>query len=161
MLRSDQILIIFDGRCGACSAIAGGLRQVDWRRAMQFLPSQTPGLLEAAGVSQAQADASVLAVSTSGQVWFRGGAVAACMDELLPLGLPIFRLLYLVPGLHRLADALYRFAARHRDWLGERTPAVRDGEEVRRVDPETEFELRRRRLATRMPTALPSHVTLH
>lgn len=154
MLEPDQILVIYDGGCGFCSQVVDSMRRSDWREAMVFLPSQTPGLLEAAGLSEEDAAQTVLVLSPGGRTWKEFGAVAAVLDELFPVGLPILRGISLVPGLRHLGNAGYRLVARNRGRFGS-TPPDLSLAGPPTLDAATLQEIERRRLADRMPTALP------
>jgi len=157
MLEPDQILVIYDGSCGFCSQVVDSLRRRDWREAMAFFPSQTPGLLEAAGLTEEEAAQTVLVFSPGGRTWKEFGAVAAVLDELFPVGLPILRGISLVPGLRQIGNAGYRLVARNRGKLGSTPPAL-SLQDPPVLDAATLQEIERRRLAVRMPTALPPRV---
>lgn len=163
MLRPDQLLVIYDGECPFCSGVVHVLRRLDWRDRIVCLPYQTIGLPEAVGTVPARARHEALAFSPSGRLRGGFGAVAACLDALLPFGLPLFRTLYLVPGLRGLLDRLYEFLSENRGRLPSGSPDLAEGERPP-LAPEVAEELARRRLATHMPTALPGpglHGWLH
>ena len=88
--------------------------------------------------------------------------VSASLDALLPFGLPVFRTIYGLPGLHRLLDRLYFLVSENRGRLPRGAPDLQPGE-APALDPAVEKEIARRRLATRMPSALPGPAieTLH
>lgn len=152
MLQPNQILVIYDGDCGFCSGVIHVLRRWDWRGAMSFLPFQTPALLSEIGVPLEEAQRTAMVYSPGGRLWKEGGAVAAIFDELLPLGLPLFRFLALLPGLRQLANAAYRLVSRNRGRLPSTTPDLKERPPPTLTVAE---ELRRRRFAERMPSALP------
>jgi predicted DCC family thiol-disulfide oxidoreductase YuxK len=154
MLRPDQVLVIYDGECPFCSGVAHWLRRLDWRDRLVCLPYQTRQLPEAVGTTVQRARKTALAFSPAGRLWHAFGAVAASLDALLPFGLPIFRAIYGVPGLHGLLDRLYFFVSNHRDKLPHGPPDLAEGNEPA-LDPQVREELSRRRLATHMPSALP------
>jgi len=154
MLRPDQLLVIYDGRCAFCSSVVHWLERLDWRDRIVCLPLQTRGLPEALGTTAEEAKKAVLALSPQGHLWSAWGVVSAAFDALLPFGLPLFRALYLVPGLHRLLDRLYDLVADNRHRLPRGSPDLEPGERPP-LDPAVEQEIARRRLATRMPSALP------
>jgi len=155
MLRRDQLLLLYDGKCGFCSSVARTLRRLDWRDRIHALPYQIEGLPEAVGSSLPEAHKTAMVLSPSGRLWKAGGSAAACFDALLPYGFPLFRTLYCLPGMHRLGDWLYFWVSRHRRQLTRRpadlrhrTPPV--------LDEDTRREILRRRMARRMPSALPA-----
>ncbi len=152
--------MIYDGRCGFCSATVRVLRSIDWRDTLYFVPSQTPRLLQVAGIAAEDAERSSLLLTPGGQLFHAGGTLAATFDELLPWGLPLFRALYLLPGLQQLADAIYHFVSRHRGSLGHYRADL--GEDPPSpLDRQTIEEIRRRHLAEQMPSALPPHPWIH
>ena len=155
MLQPDQILLLYDGKCGFCSSVARVLRRLDWRKRIYTLPYQVEGLPEEVGSNRKEARKTAMAFTPSGRLWRGAGSAAVCFDALLPFGLPMFRTLYLVPGLHRLGDFLYDWVSRHRRQLTFTYADLRH-----RAPPEldegTRREIRRRRLASRMPSALPA-----
>lgn len=153
MLRRNQILLIYDGSCGFCSGVVRVLGALDWRRRIVSLPYQTPSLLEIAGIEEGLARRTSLVLSPSGKLWQEGGSMVAAVDELLPLGLPLLRSVYTLPGLHRLIDAAYRLLARNRGWFAVWPPDLcRAGPPS--LDEDTRAEIGRRRLASQMPSAL-------
>ena len=161
MLRPDQVLVIYDGECPFCSGVVHWLQRLDWRDRIVCLPFQTRHLPEAVGTTVQRARKMALAFSPAGHLWGGFGSVAAALDALLPLGLPLFRTLYMLPGLHRLLDRLYFAVSNNRDKLAHGPPDLEENERPA-LDPRVEQELARRRLATRMPTALPGPaVTVH
>ncbi|WP_373047829.1 thiol-disulfide oxidoreductase DCC family protein [Vulgatibacter sp.] len=161
MLRPDQVLVIYDGRCPFCSGVVHFLRRFDWRDKLVCLPYQTRGLPEAVGTTVQQTRRMAMTFAPSGHLWRAFGAVAAGLDALLPFGLPIVRAIYLVPGLHRILDRLYFVVSDNRNRIPLSRPDLEEGEHPP-LDPNVEEELGRRRLASRMPSALPGPaLTLH
>lgn len=154
MLQRNQLLLLYDGKCGFCSSVARTLRRLDWRHRICTLPYQVEGLPEEAGSSREEAHRTALVFSPSGRLWKAGGSAAASFDALLPFGFPLFRTLYLLPGLHWLGDALYFWVSRHRRQLTRRYADLRHRDPPR-LDEETRQEIRRRRLARQMPSTLP------
>lgn len=154
MLRPDQVLVIYDGECPFCSGVVHWLRRLDWRDRMVCLPFQTRGLPEAAGTTVQRARREALALSPGGHLWSGGGTVAAVLDMLLPFGLPLFRAIYLIPGVHLLANKIYSVVSENRHRLASGKGDLEPGEEPH-LDPDVAQELTRRRMASRMPSALP------
>ncbi|MFO7155514.1 MAG: DUF393 domain-containing protein [Pseudomonadota bacterium] len=153
MLQPHQLLLVYDGKCGFCSSVARVLRRLDWRGRIYTLPFQIEGLPEEMGSSLREARRTALALTPSGKLWRGAGSAAASFDMLLPFGLPLFRLLYSLPGLHQLGDFLYGWVSRHRRQLTFTYADLRH-KKPPVLDEGTRAEIRRRRLATRMPSAL-------
>ena len=114
LLGPRQILMIYDGTCGICSATARRMQQLDWRQRLAWQPSQAAGLHEVAGLSRADTETAVWAVLPSGALRRGAAAMFVALDQLLPGGLPVLSTLYRVPGLHQAADAGYRWIAANR-----------------------------------------------
>lgn len=154
MLRENQILVLYDGKCGFCSAVVHALHRLDWRARIASLPYQMEGLPEEVGSDRKEAERMAMVLSPSGNLWKGGGAIAACFDALLPYGLPLFRSLYALPLLRQVGDMVYSLVNRYRSKLGV-IPADYKGKAPPPLDELTRAEIRRRRLAARMPSALP------
>jgi len=159
MLQPDQILVIYDAECGFCSSVARWLGRLDWRDKIRCAPLQSDELRDALEMSLERAKFAAHVLEPDGRMWMEGGAVAACFDALLPFGLPVFRILSVVPGLHQLANGFYHLISRFRPKLPHGPADVRRKAPV--VDRQTLAEVRRRRLATRMPSAPPSGAWVH
>lgn len=155
MLERDQLLLLYDGKCGFCSSVARTLRRLDWRHRIHTLPYQVEGLLEEVGSNREEAHRTAMALTPSGRLWKAGGSAAASFDALLPFGFPLFRTLYSLPGLHRLGDWLYFWVSRHRRELTRSYADLRHRAPPT-LDEGTRREIRRRRLARQMPSALPA-----
>lgn len=112
---STQDVLIFDGECRFCIAQVERMKRLAGRsdeKTLQALPLQTPGLIDALGITHDQAMAAMHLVTTSGRV-YRGleGAVQALRHRPI-LGKLV--MLYYVPGIKQLADLGYRIVARYR-----------------------------------------------
>jgi predicted DCC family thiol-disulfide oxidoreductase YuxK len=164
MLGEKQILVVYDGKCGFCSSVVHVLHRLDWRDRIFSLPYQVRGLPEEVGTSLEDAEKHALVFSPSGRLWKGGGSIAACLDALLPLGLPLFRTLYSLPVFHQIGDVIYALTPEYRSKLSIR-PADLKHREPPELTNDVRMEIRRRRLAARMPSALPAatapSVTLH
>jgi hypothetical protein len=90
------------------------MARLDWRARLALWPSQTPGLIEAVGLSRAEAEAAAWAILPDGTRRQGAGAIAAGLDQLLPGGVPVCATLYRVPGLHQLANWKYAWVAARR-----------------------------------------------
>ncbi|HWV39170.1 MAG TPA: DUF393 domain-containing protein [Vulgatibacter sp.] len=159
MLQRDQLLVIYDAECGFCSSVARWLGRLDWRDGICCQPLQSEELRDALGMSLKQVKTSAHVLEPNGRMWSEGGAIAACFDALLPFGAPVFRTLYRVPGLHQLGDWIYHLISRLRPKLPHGPADVK--RKPPDVDRQTLAEVRRRRLATRMPSAAPPGAWVH
>ncbi|HEY0838739.1 MAG TPA: DUF393 domain-containing protein [Vulgatibacter sp.] len=159
MLQPDQILVIYDAECPFCSTVARWLLRLDWRKKISCEPLQSDELRDALGMSLERAKFSAHVLEPNGRLWMEGGAAAACFDALLPFGVPLFRFLSRVPGLHQLGNWIYHLISHNRPKLPHgpamakyTTPAVESG---------TLDEVRRRRMAAHMPSAPPTGAWVH
>ncbi|MBF6589347.1 MAG: DUF393 domain-containing protein [Ktedonobacterales bacterium] len=115
-----QIELIFDGSCPFCTACVVALGKFDGRQRIRAVPFQRPGVPEAAGLTTAQCEGAVWAILPDGRALPGAGGASAALDTLI--GVPVFRALYRVPGIHQFEDALYGWVARHRRHLPGVTP---------------------------------------
>ncbi len=119
----------------------------DRRARICWLPSKKPGLAEAAGLSRAQLDAALWAVTPAGRQLRGAGGVLAAFDAAALGDRRIARTVYAIPGLRSAFDAGYALFARHRGRFGGtaacslRSPAPLDDSSV--------AELARRRAVAR------------
>jgi predicted DCC family thiol-disulfide oxidoreductase YuxK len=111
----EKLVILFDGSCRFCTAMAELLRVLDWRGRMHCLPFQVPVIPQAYGLTVAQCERAVWAVSPDGSSYQGAQAVSVALDTLL--GLCWFQLLYHCPGIERIEDKLYTWVASHRQSL--------------------------------------------
>ena len=110
-----RLVLIFDGTCDLCTASVTALYALDWRRRMLFAPFQRPGLPEAAGLTYAQCERSVWAITRDGRRLSGAAAVSAALDQLTVL--PLFTWLAHLPGVAQLEAAAYDWVARNRSHL--------------------------------------------
>lgn len=115
-------VLLYDGDCSFCTSCARWVeRRI--RPAAVVVPSQLADLDEL-GVTEAQAAEALQWVGADGAVRSGHEAVAA----MLATAGPVWRLLgrfLLVPGISRLAAALYALIAANRSRLPGGTPACR------------------------------------
>lgn len=112
MQNSEKLVILFDGSCHFCTAMAELLRVLDWRHRLHCLPFQTPGVPQAHGLTMAQCEQAVWAIFSDGNSFHGAQAVSAVLDAMV--GLPLFRLLYHFPGMGPMEDEVYTWVASHR-----------------------------------------------
>ncbi len=93
------------------------MARLDWRARLALWPSQTPGLIEAVGLTRAEVDAAAWAVRPDGSRHQGPAALAAAVDQLWPAGVPVCGTLVRVPIVRRPADRVYAWVAAHRQRL--------------------------------------------
>jgi predicted DCC family thiol-disulfide oxidoreductase YuxK len=104
--------ILFDGHCRFCTAQMRKLARFLPRGRYQALSFQDPDVLERfPGVTHEQAMRAMIFVDARGRV-FSGMEGAVRAVAVRPIGR--LALLYYVPGLRQLLDAIYRAIARNR-----------------------------------------------
>ena len=102
MKNSKKLVVLFDGSCHFCTATAQLLRVLDWQHRLHCLPFQAPGVPQAYGLTVAQCERVVWAISPDGSGSTGAQAVSAVLDAMV--GFPLFRFLYQVPGLRPIED---------------------------------------------------------
>jgi len=112
MKNSEKLVILFDGSCHFCTASAELLRILDWRHRLHCLPFQAPGIPQAYGLTVAQCEQILWAISPDGSSYPGAQAVSAALDAIV--GFPLFRLLYQVKRIGPIEDKVYTWVASHR-----------------------------------------------
>lgn len=116
----DRLTLIFDGSCDFCTRTVRLVRALDRRGRITVLPFQKPGEPERHGLTVAQCEESVRAITPDGFT-FRAAA-AASLTAAVALGLPLPLWLYAIPGVERLQESIYQFVAHNRSLLPGDTP---------------------------------------
>ena len=111
-----RLLLIFDGHCGVCTRLVEWVQRRDHARRVLLLPSQTPGLVQSVGLTQAEADREAWAIDGSGRAYGGAAAINRTLRELHGPWSMIGRA-YTLPGVRQCGDAGYRWFARHRHWF--------------------------------------------
>ena len=73
------------------------MQRLDWRHATVWLPSQTPGLQEATGLSRRDFEEAAWGVTPDGSLLKGAAAILAAFDALLPAGVPLTRTVFGLP----------------------------------------------------------------
>jgi predicted DCC family thiol-disulfide oxidoreductase YuxK len=115
MRNSEKLVILFDGSCNFCTATAELLRVLDWRHRLHCLPFQKPGVPQAYGLSVAQCERIVWAISPDGGRFPASRAVSAALDAIV--GFPLFLFLYKLPFIGQIEDKVYTWVASHRQFF--------------------------------------------
>lgn len=91
------------------------MQACDRRHRVTVVPFQRPGFPESQGLTVAQCETSVWAITPDGATY--GAAAAAGLTGATILGNPLPLSLYGIPGFTATAEAAYRFVARNRSRL--------------------------------------------
>jgi predicted DCC family thiol-disulfide oxidoreductase YuxK len=111
----DRVVLIFDGSCGFCTRSARWVRAIDRLRRVTALPFQQPGVLEAHGLTVAECEAAAWAIAPGHSP--QRGAAAVMLALSIALGSRIPWVIYQLPVLQRVQDAVYALVARYRHRL--------------------------------------------
>jgi predicted DCC family thiol-disulfide oxidoreductase YuxK len=122
--------VVYDGACALCTSSAVGLQRRFGPGRVRLLDLQAPGAMAAhpslRGVTREAAMQRMHVVLPDGRVVAGAEAVARIAAGVRWVGWLAF--LYYLPGVRQVADALYRFVARHRYRLfGKRQPPCEGG----------------------------------
>jgi predicted DCC family thiol-disulfide oxidoreductase YuxK len=107
-----EITLIFDGACGFCMRSVRLIRALDRDGRVTTVPYQRPGTPEAYGLTAAQCEATIRAVTSEGEHHSGAAAINAALAVALGSRLPLW--LYRAPGIEQLQDLGYAFIARNR-----------------------------------------------
>jgi len=119
--------LVYDGQCGFCRRWVDAVRRWDRADLVRAVSLQDTAAWEGLpGLTRAALEQAVHLVSPDGRA-YAGAAAAAPLLRLLPGGRVLAAPLGL-PGVPRLADAAYRWVARHRHRDGCGSPACRRGD---------------------------------
>jgi predicted DCC family thiol-disulfide oxidoreductase YuxK len=113
-------VLFFDGACGMCTRSRDFLLRLDRTGDLQTEPLQRAGTAERLGVSPEQLMAQVWWLNSSGEVY--GGAEAANAAVSAALGTRLPLLVYRIPGIKSVQEAVYRWVADHRYRFPGTTP---------------------------------------
>lgn len=109
-------LVLYDGDCGFCRWSVSVALRFDRHARLRPMPLQTPGVLDAHGIAQQDAEKALHVVTPEGQVVRAGWALWAIVREL-PWWRAV-RVLWYIPRFAALADWGYYRVADNRDRLG-------------------------------------------
>jgi predicted DCC family thiol-disulfide oxidoreductase YuxK len=105
-------VLFFDGACGMCTRSRNFLVRLDRTGNLRTEPLQGAGAAERLGILQSQLLDSVRWLDSSGAVYSGAEAVNAALSAALGTRLPL--LIYRIPGIRSLQDAVYRWVAANR-----------------------------------------------
>jgi predicted DCC family thiol-disulfide oxidoreductase YuxK len=112
--------LFFDGNCGMCTRSRNVLLKLNRTGDLHTEPLQTPGTAERLGVADSNLMDSVRWLDAEGNVY--AGAEAANAAVSVALGTRIPLMIYRIPGIRSLEEAVYRWVADHRYRFPGTTP---------------------------------------
>lgn len=113
-----EYAVVYDGACRVCTRLSGVLQRWDRSKALEVIPSQTPGVRARFPWIPARAYVESLQMIhlRTGRTW-QGAAAIEQLLNVLPKG-KLISWLFKVPFMRRFADWFYRWFARNRYKLG-------------------------------------------
>jgi len=141
----DLLVVVYDAECALCTRAVRQLQASRGARAeLRFVPLQALAAKAAGGHDQGRAEdrsglpeqlnrldpdalrSQLHVVQADGAVFAGAEAVVRIMRELA--GWRLLSPLHRIPGMKRIADALYRYVARRRyDWFGKADEGCAEG----------------------------------
>jgi predicted DCC family thiol-disulfide oxidoreductase YuxK len=112
--------LFFDGACGMCTRSRDLLLRFNRTGHLQTQPLQGHGVAERLGIPPSRLLESVRWLDSSGAVY--AGAEAANAALSTAIGTPLPLVLYRIPGIRFIEDAVYRWVATHRYRFPGTTP---------------------------------------
>jgi predicted DCC family thiol-disulfide oxidoreductase YuxK len=112
--------LFFDGNCGMCTRSRNFLLKLNRTGDLHTEPLQTPGTADRLGVADSNLMDSVRWLDAEGNVY--SGAEAANAAVSVALGTRIPLMIYRIPGIRSLEEAVYRWVADHRYRFPGTTP---------------------------------------
>jgi predicted DCC family thiol-disulfide oxidoreductase YuxK len=113
-------VLFFDGACGMCTRSVYFLVRHDRMGHVQTEPLQGAGVAERLGIGEDQLLEAMRWLDSSGAVYTGAEAWAAAWSVALGSRLPL--LIYRVPGIRFIQNAVYRWVANHRYRFPGTTP---------------------------------------
>lgn len=112
--------LFFDGNCGMCTRAVYFILKLNRTGALRTAPLQGDGVAERLGIPRSQLLDAARWLDESGEVYESAQAMNAAAAAALGTRLPL--LLYRIPGIRALQDAVYRYVATHRYRFPGTTP---------------------------------------
>lgn len=112
--------LFFDGGCGMCTRARNGLVKLNRTGDLHTEPYQQLGTAQRLGVPADRLPESVWWLGSGGEVFAAAEAVNAALSAALGSRLPL--LVYRIPGIGQLQEAVYRWVAGHRYRFPGTTP---------------------------------------
>lgn len=105
-------VLIFDGYCGFCTRTVGWLLRLDRRHRLVALPYQAGHVLGEYALTAAECDEAAWAIAPDGGRHRGAGAINAALGAALGTRAPL--LVYRLPGMRWLQEAVYAWVSRNR-----------------------------------------------
>jgi predicted DCC family thiol-disulfide oxidoreductase YuxK len=112
--------LFFDGKCGMCTRSRNLLLKLNRTGDLLTEPLQTPDTAERLGITDASLMDAVRWLDATGDVYAGAEAANAAVSAALGTRVPL--LIYRMPGIRSLEDAVYRWVADHRYRFPGTTP---------------------------------------
>jgi predicted DCC family thiol-disulfide oxidoreductase YuxK len=113
-------ILFFDGACGMCTRSRDLLVKLNRTGDVQTEPLQKPGTADRLGIAQDRLMQSIWWLGSSGEVYSGAEAANAAVSSALGISVPL--LVYRVPGMRWVQNAVYRWVADHRYKFPGTTP---------------------------------------
>ncbi|GBE64430.1 hypothetical protein MFM001_08920 [Mycobacterium sp. MFM001] len=113
-------ILFFDGACGMCTRSVEFILRHNRTGELQTEPLQGPGVAQRLGIAPAQLLDSGRWLDSSGAVYSGAEAMNAAVSAAIGSKLPL--VLYRVPGIRFIEEAIYRWVAGHRYRFRGTTP---------------------------------------
>jgi len=108
----SHVTLIFDGSCGFCTRSVRLIRALDRDHRVTAVPYQKPGTPEEHGLSLAQCETAIWAITPEQDRYSGAAAINAALAVVLETRLPLW--FYAAPGVRRLQERAYSLIARNR-----------------------------------------------
>jgi predicted DCC family thiol-disulfide oxidoreductase YuxK len=113
-------ILFFDGACGMCTRSVELLYRFDRTGKLQAEPLQSPGTSQRLGISPSELLESVRWLDSSGAVYSGAEAANAALSAAIGTRIPL--IIYRIPGVGFIEEAIYRWVAANRYRFPGTTP---------------------------------------
>ncbi|MBV9350041.1 MAG: DUF393 domain-containing protein [Mycobacterium sp.] len=113
-------ILFFDGACGMCTRSEELLLRLNRTGRLRTEPLQSPGAAARLGIPPSRLLESVRWLDSSGAVYSGAEAANAALSSAIGTKIPL--LVYRIPGIRFVEDAIYRWVAAHRYRFPGTTP---------------------------------------
>ncbi|WP_343577054.1 DUF393 domain-containing protein [Mycobacterium sp.] len=119
-MSSPTGTLFFDGACGMCTRSRDLLLKFDRTGNIQTEPLQSPGVAQRLGIEPETLLDSIRWLDSSGVVYSGAEAANAAVSAAVGTRTPL--VVYRIPGIRFVEDAVYRWVAAHRYKFPGTTP---------------------------------------